>query len=596
MAVVVNTTLKADTKDAVKQVEILKKEVEKVGKAAKKSGEDISAAMQIGNEATRALDKVSGGLASKLVKVAKAAKLSGKAMKTALISSGIGAAVVALGLIVEYWDDISEALGFVNKDLERQVELNAENLKLTTEQLSEIDLRIKLEKKQGGNADELIKKRKELIKLQKAQILLSIADLKTQELDLTNEAKKVGFWERFSNDFMKRTEGMNKVTRDMMGKITDEENKLINGKKTEIRDLEMLLLNIKISEIPEAKKDTSEQDAEADEKERIEAIERIRKGLIDTEAEERAEKIRLINKDYTEQIELAAKFYGTNSIKILELKAAQKKAEDEQKAVFAEQDKAKQDKIDQEAIDKEKKRLEDIQKIVNDATELSDLEKIENERLAAQTELDLLGATWIEKARINAFYMQQIADKEKEINDEKLDNDTKIADAKTDLQNKLVGNVQNAVGAIGDIFEKGTAASKGAALAEIAIGTGMGFINALDIAQKSAKGTGPAAAFAFPIFYASQIAAVLGAVSQAKNILSTVKGGGGSGSTPTAPSGGGSAPQPPAFNIVGSSGETQLADAIGGQTQRPARAYVVSNDVTTAQEMDRNIIEGASIG
>ena len=596
MAVVVNTTLKADTKDAVKQVEILKKEVEKVGKAAKKSGEDISAAMQIGNEATRALDKVSGGLASKLVKVAKAAKLSGKAMKTALISSGIGAAVVALGLIVEYWDDISEALGFVNKDLERQVELNAENLKLTTEQLSEIDLRIKLEKKQGGNADELIKKRKELIKLQKAQILLSIADLKTQELDLTNEAKKVGFWERFSNDFMKRTEGMNKVTRDMMGKITDEENKLINGKKTEIRDLEMLLLNIKISEIPEAKKDTSEQDAEADEKERIEAIERIRKGLIDTEAEERAEKIRLINKDYTEQIELAAKFYGTNSIKILELKAAQKKAEDEQKAVFAEQDKAKQDKIDQEAIDKEKKRLEDIQKIVNDATELSDLEKIENERLAAQTELDLLGATWIEKARINAFYMQQIADKEKEINDEKLDNDTKIADAKTDLQNKLVGNVQNAVGAIGAIFEKGTAASKGAALAEIAIGTGMGFINALDIAQKSAKGTGPAAAFAFPIFYASQIAAVLGAVSQAKNILSTVKGGGGSGSTPTAPSGGGSAPQPPAFNIVGSSGETQLADAIGGQTQRPARAYVVSNDVTTAQEMDRNIIEGASIG
>ena len=32
MAVVVNTTLKADTKDAVKQVEILKKQVEKVGK------------------------------------------------------------------------------------------------------------------------------------------------------------------------------------------------------------------------------------------------------------------------------------------------------------------------------------------------------------------------------------------------------------------------------------------------------------------------------------------------------------------------------------------------------------------------------------
>ena len=52
---------------------------------------------------------------------------------------------------------------------------------------------------------------------------------------------------------------------------------------------------------------------------------------------------------------------------------------------------------------------------------------------------------------------------------------------------------------------------------------------------------------------------------------------------------------PPAFNVVGASGETQLADAIGSQTQQPTRAYVVSNDVTTAQEMDRNIIEGASI-
>jgi hypothetical protein len=35
---------------------------------------------------------------------------------------------------------------------------------------------------------------------------------------------------------------------------------------------------------------------------------------------------------------------------------------------------------------------------------------------------------------------------------------------------------------------------------------------------------------------------------------------------------------------------------IAGQSQQPTRAYVVSNDVSTAQEMDRNIIEGASIG
>lgn len=55
-------------------------------------------------------------------------------------------------------------------------------------------------------------------------------------------------------------------------------------------------------------------------------------------------------------------------------------------------------------------------------------------------------------------------------------------------------------------------------------------------------------------------------------------------------------PTPPAFNIVGASDTNQLAEAIGGQAQQPVKAYVVSNDVSTAQELDRNIVEGASIG
>ena len=536
MAKVVEVQLIAKTDNAVAGVNKVEKAVKKTASTTKKASKELSGLEQAGGAVIGKLDSVTGGLASKFVAVGKAAKLSGKAMKTALISSGIGLAVVALSLIVEYWDDISEALGFVNNDLEKQVELNKRNLELTSDQLSNLDLRIKLGKKQGKNVDDLIAKRKILVGIQKQQILDSIANLKLQKQELEVDAKKLTIWERISQAFVK--------TKDQASEITEEEKEAIRLKEKEITDLENRLLNIEIAELPDAVKDTSEEDAkraadeatkiaEAAEKARLEAIERIRKGLIDTEAEERAEKLRLIKEDYDEQIALAAEFYGTNSIKILELKAAQKAAEDEQQAEFDKQDKERQDKLDQEEKDNKEQKLED---------------------------------------------------------------DKKIAQAKADLQNKLTGEVANAVGAIGNIFEKGTAASKGAALAEIAIGTGMGFINALDIAQKSAKGTGPAAAFAFPIFYASQIAAVLGAVSQAKNILSTVKGGGGSGSTPTAPSGGGSAPQPPAFNIVGASGETQLADAIGSQTQRPSRAYVVSNDVTTAQEMDRNIIEGASIG
>tara|TARA_Y100000114_G_scaffold22205_1_gene17949 strand:+ start:36 stop:1649 length:1614 start_codon:yes stop_codon:yes gene_type:complete len=53
---------------------------------------------------------------------------------------------------------------------------------------------------------------------------------------------------------------------------------------------------------------------------------------------------------------------------------------------------------------------------------------------------------------------------------------------------------------------------------------------------------------------------------------------------------------PPAFNIVGAGGTNQLAEAITGQQQQPVKAFVVSQDVTTAQSLERNIIDGASLG
>ena len=52
---------------------------------------------------------------------------------------------------------------------------------------------------------------------------------------------------------------------------------------------------------------------------------------------------------------------------------------------------------------------------------------------------------------------------------------------------------------------------------------------------------------------------------------------------------------PPAFNIVGASPESQLAQAIGGQSRNPVKAYVVAGEVTTAQSLERNTIQEASI-
>lgn len=58
----------------------------------------------------------------------------------------------------------------------------------------------------------------------------------------------------------------------------------------------------------------------------------------------------------------------------------------------------------------------------------------------------------------------------------------------------------------------------------------------------------------------------------------------------------GGAVQAPDFNIVGASQTNQIAEAIQGRLQTPIKAYVVSKDVSTAQEMDRNIVGTASLG
>jgi hypothetical protein len=91
---------------------------------------------------------------------------------------------------------------------------------------------------------------------------------------------------------------------------------------------------------------------------------------------------------------------------------------------------------------------------------------------------------------------------------------------------------------------------------------------------------------------ATSIATILAqTVSSAKGVLS----GGSGGASGSAPSGvGGGSATAPQFNVVGNSGVNQIAETLG--QQQPVQAYVVANNVTTAQSMDRNIIQNASLG
>ena len=115
MAINIVANLEANTKEAVRQVDKVNEKVKEVSRNAKKAGDDLTESMVIGNAAVKQVDKVTGGLASSLVKVAKAAKLSGKAMRVALLSTGIGAITIAVGLLVEYWDEITDLIGGSNK-------------------------------------------------------------------------------------------------------------------------------------------------------------------------------------------------------------------------------------------------------------------------------------------------------------------------------------------------------------------------------------------------------------------------------------------------------------------------------------------------
>ena len=98
-------------------------------------------------------------------------------------------------------------------------------------------------------------------------------------------------------------------------------------------------------------------------------------------------------------------------------------------------------------------------------------------------------------------------------------------------------------------------------------------------------------------FVEAGIAAVMGAAQVAtiarqkfespSNSISSVDTGGGAG-------GGVTETQAPQFNIVGQSGFNQIASALG--QQQPVQAFVVAQDVTTAQQLNNNIISAATVG
>jgi hypothetical protein len=162
-----------------------------------------------------------------------------------------------------------------------------------------------------------------------------------------------------------------------------------------------------------------------------------------------------------------------------------------------------------------------------------------------------------------------------------------IAQAEAKAKNDALNFYGDALGNLAGMLGESTAAGKAAAVASATIST---YSSANKAYESQLAIPTPDAPIRATI--AAGIA-IAGGLLNVKKILSVQAPGGGGG-------GGGSVPSPtamtaPNFNVVGASSTSQLAQTIGNQQNTPVQAYVVSNDVTTAQALDRNIIKGASL-
>jgi len=198
------------------------------------------------------------------------------------------------------------------------------------------------------------------------------------------------------------------------------------------------------------------------------------------------------------------------------------------------------------------------------------------------------------------------------LNEIGLENEKLIAEAKQAITDSNLNNAQSGFALLGQLAGKNKALQAAALIGESAAGIARTVINtqtsnASTIAQGAALAiptAGASVAAASALVASNNISAGIGI---ATNIAATAKalgalkaGGAPKGGSVNGVRGGGSSvsipsSQAPAFNVVGTSGTNQLAQSIAGQTQQPVKAYVVSNDVSTAQSLDRNIVEGASI-
>ena len=211
-------------------------------------------------------------------------------------------------------------------------------------------------------------------------------------------------------------------------------------------------------------------------------------------------------------------------------------------------------------------------------------------------------------ANLETEYNNKISEIDQVALDEKIEK----ANKERDLEKQKIRDKQMVLDAISQFADAETGIGKALLIAKQALALQETLLDVKRITFKGTQAIGEAGVatsqnvaesskIGFPqniITIAAAIAQGVSIIKNVKKAVSKTKAGAASAagavstasvSTPSAAS------QPPAFNIVGAGAGNQLAETIAGQNQRPVKAFVTSQDVTTAQSLERNIVEGASI-
>jgi len=316
------------------------------------------------------------------------------------------------------------------------------------------------------------------------------------------------------------------------------------------------------------------------------------------EAQLQAEAIRLETARLTKAKEVTSQIIGLKNEEIAKNNEIKAKAEADAKIIADAKAKELADDLAFEklklesltALQNEFKIRKENEEAVSEMDKLALAEERELARLAkVQEGLDkeniLYKQAEEEKSKIIGYYATKTTELEKS------EGKVKKRDEEI-LQQQKLAIVGDTFGAIAGILGKNSKLGKASAIAQATMNTYQGITQVFknETTLPEPFGTIQKITSAGTIL-ASGLKAVKSIKSQK---LPAGTGGGGGGA------GGGSAPsiqapKVPDFNIVGSSGTNQLAEAIGGQEKKPIKAYVTSTDISTQQELDNTIRGGAEV-